>query len=341
MPTPDPNDTALTIRPAQPGDEDAALRCYNEVFAVKPNEGTRSLAHWRWKFAANPPGRLAQMLAVHATAGVVGIYAAVPLFASCGGRRCLALQSVDHCVRPEWLRHGGNGGLFARLGQAFLDRWLGTSDDQAAFIYGLPVSSWRSGQRHLQWQIARDWDITFRELAPGAAARSLPHGLEVREVARFDADVDALWSRLAPTFGVATVRDRRWFDWRYAQHPDRRYELLACRGTGHNELRGVCVYGTGDAMRPRTSYVLDWLSPADDTDAMAAMLGACEQRTRRDGTGLLCSVWNHMDPRFLAMQDHGYRVCGTPWFLAVRSPTYDTTFFREKWYFTLGDADFV
>lgn len=348
---PDP----LTIRVADASDEAALLHCHNLAFAGRA--GPRTAAHWRWKFLANPTGRLWQMLAEHPRAGVVGVYAGLPLAVTCAGRRRVAVQAVDQGVRAEWLRHGGEPGLFARLGQAFLAEWLAdaepgrdepggrgepaAADERALFVYGLPGAGWRTGARHLGWQIARDWDATFRELPDGAPPRPVPGDLVVRAVPRFDADVDALYGALERGFGVATVRDARYLNWRYADHPDRRHVLLECRERAHGRLRGVCVYGVGDVMRPHTSYLLDWLHPADDGDTMTALVGAAEELARRDGTGMLCSVWNHLDPRFLALQERGYRVRGTPWFLAIVTNAYDTTFFREHWYFTLGDSDLV
>ncbi len=332
----------LALRPLLPSDGDAALQCHNAVFAA-PATGKprRSLAHWRWKYLHNPTGRLQQMLAVHPVEGVVGVYAAMPMEVAFGGRRSFAAQAVDHCVHPAWLRHGGEAGLFAQLGIAFFERWLGSASDQAQFVYGLPVAGWRSGARHLGWQIARDWDFTFLELTAGMPARAVPGELAVRRVQHFDASCDALFAKLEPGFGVATVRDSRYLNWRYADHPDRRYVLYECRERASGVLRGVCVSVVGDVLRPNTTFLVDWLQPADDDAAMTAMLAAVEDQARLDGTGLVASVWNPMDPRFLAVQQLGYRVRGTQWFLAIASAVYDIVFFREHWYFTLGDSDLL
>jgi hypothetical protein len=344
-PAPAPGEAApdpVTIREWRPGDDEAVLQCHNAVFA-DPHRGVpeRSLAHWRWKFAANPTGRILQMLAVHATEGIVGVYGAIPVRVTCAGRRWLAAQSVDLCVRPEWLAHGGGSGLFPRLGRAFADRWLGTRDDQVLFTYGLPVPAWRSGALHLGWQNVRDWDVTFRELPPDAPPRPAPGGLAVGAVERFDAATDELFARIEPELGLATVRDHRYLNWRYADHPDRSYALFECRERATGRLRGAFVYAVGDLVQRQTSLLVDWLQAADDGEAMTAMLAAAEERSRRDGTGLVCSTWNHADPRFVALQEHGYRVRGTPWFLGVAAAAYDVFFFRERWYFTLGDCDLV
>jgi hypothetical protein len=344
-----PHDAGIAaIRPWQPGDDEAVLQCHNTIFAAGGRMPPRSLAHWRWKFRDNPTGTMMQMLAVDAQLdgqrdprdGVVGIYGAVPALITCNARRRLGAQAVDVCVRPEWLRQG-DGGLFPRLGRAFLDRWLGTGSDQAVVLWGLPVTAWRSGSVHLGYQNVRDWDVTFLHVAPDARPRPAPGDLAVQRVDRFGTDANALFARIEPSLGLATVRDSRYLNWRYADHPDRRYVLFECRERATASLRGLCVYATGDVVRPNTSYLVDWLQPADDVAAMTAMLAAAEQQTQQDGTGLLCSVWNHMDARFLQMQDHGYRVRGTPWFLVAMSPLYDIVFFREQWYFTLGDSDLV
>ncbi len=332
----------LSLRPCRAEDAAAILRCHTAVFADAPlGIPARTLAHWNWKFLTNPTGRLMQMLAVHATEGVVGLYGSIPAHVTVGGRRCIAAQGVDTCVQAKWLKHGGEHGLFPRLGRAFHERWLGSSSEHLLFIYGLPVASWRSGSMHLGWQIVRDFDVTFRELPPGGAARATPSELLVQPVLRFGPETAELFARIEPSLGVATVRDHDYLNWRYADHPERSYVLFECRERASNRLRGVCVYGTGDLVRPHTSYVVDWLQAADDQATMTAMLAALEQRARLDNTGLLCSVWNHQDPRFLAMQEHGYRVRGTPWFLVATSTVYDTLFFRERWYFTLGDSDLV
>ena len=330
-----PHDGALTIRPYAPGDDAAVLQCQNRAFACH-----QDLDHWRWKFVRNPAGRTLLMLAEHARDGIVGVYGAMAAPALCDGQRVVAGQCVDHCVRSEWLQAGEHG-LFVTLGRAFLERWLGEGEGQALFVYGLPTAGWRSGARHLGWQVVRDWDILFRELPGGAPPRPVSAELDVGTVPSFDADVDALFARLAAEFGVTLVRDRAWFDWRYASRPDRRYTLLECRERRSGRLRGVAVHAVADVVRANTGFLLDWLAPADDLDTTTALLGAVERATQAAGSELLCGVFHPMDVRFQHLQELGYRVRGTPWFLTLRTARFDSLYFRERWYFTLGDSDLV
>jgi hypothetical protein len=333
---------SLVVRPFAPGDEDGVLRLHNRLLG----DATRGLAaitaeHWRWKYLANPCGPVHLMLAEHPRQGIVGTYPAVPMRISCGGQRALSLQAVDQAVAPEWLARGGPNGLFVRLGEEFLRRWLGRNAGQAEFVFGLPIVSWRSGATHLGWQIVRDFDACWREVPPGSGARATAADLEVRTVPRFDDTVDELFAPREQGPDLATVRDHTWLNWRYAATPTRSFVLFECRERRTGRLRGIAIYGRGDLVRPNTSFVLDVLHDDFDQDARTALVAALEGRTRADGTGLLVAVWNPHSPDFLAWQELGYRVRATPWFLVALSPMHDPVFLRQHWRFSLGDCDLL
>lgn len=330
----------LELRPWRPGDEHALLRCHNDVFAP-PGSGhpPRELEHWHWKFRDNPAGDVSVLLANHVSGDVVGIFAVYPVRVSIRGRRMLAGHGVDHCLKPEWVRHGGGDGLFPRMARQFFADWLGRNKDQYTFLYGLPVQGFNSGSKNLGWKIVRDWDITFRELPAGEAPRQPSATMNVTVVDRFGDDVDRLFAEIEPSLGVATVRDQTYLNWRYADHPDNDYTLFECRERATGKLRGICVYGIGNVSRDHTGCILDWLHHSGDDDTMQSLLAAAEARAREDKTGILCAVWNAMDARFVDIQRHGYMVRGTPWFLVLESALYDVAYFREGWYFTLGDSD--
>jgi hypothetical protein len=331
----------VQLRAYRPGDEAAILDCYNRIFP-DPERGVppRSLAHWNWKFLANPVARVMHAVAEHEQLGIVGAYGGLPCRIWSEGREQLAAQGVDVMVLPEWRRHGPRPGLLVHLGWKFHELYCGAGDGQVLFVYGWPMGNWRAGQRYLGYWNICDWDVVFRELE-GAPARAVPASLAVREVARFGSDVDALWERVKGELGLALLRDARYLNWRYADAPDRRYRLFECRDVARGELRGVCVYTVSDFLRPHTGFLVDWLAPADDQDATVAMVGALEQRAQEDRVGILGCVWNHRDPRFVPFQRLGFLLRGTPYFLVLPSFKYDLKYFREQWYFTMGDSDLI
>lgn len=332
----------ITIRPYRPGDETGVLDCYNRIFPVEGVVPPRSLAHWRWKFERNPTGHLHQIVAEHESEGIVGGYAGIPVAIWSEGRDQLAAQGVDLMVLPHWRRHGRRPGLFIHLGWKYHELYCGSDDGKVLFTYGWPVPAWRMGQRYLGYWNIRDWDFLFREVqAGGFRPRDVPGDLEACVVARYGADVDALFAALKPGFGMTLVRDSRYLNWRYAERPDASYVLFECRERSSAKLRGICVYRRSDFLHPNSGFFVDWLAPADDAAATAAMLGALERRAVEDGASVLAGVFNHVDPRFLAFQRSGFMVRGTPYFIVLASFKYDTIFYRDNWYLTMGDADLI
>ncbi len=141
--------------------------------------------------------------------------------------------------------------------------------------------------------------------------------------------------------GLALLRDARYLNWRYADRPDQDYRLYECREQGSGRLRGLCVYTVGDFLRPNTGFFVDWLAPADDHDATVSMIAALEAQARRDQVGVLAGVWNRGSTWFLQFQRLGFLVRGTPYFLVLASFKYDTIYYRDQWYFTMGDSDLI
>ncbi len=331
----------VLIRPYRDGDEAAILDCYNAVF---PHAGVglppRTQAHWRWKFRDNPVPRMLHMLAEAPNGDIVGMYVGIPVRIWVEGEERLAAQGVDFCVLPDWRRRGGPHGLFVDIGRAYIDTWHGPNPGEVSFTYGWPVPAWRSGQKHLGYLNIRDWDCTFRELGANAP-RTTPDGVRTAQVERFSADVDGLFDHLKAGFGLTLIRDQRYLNWRYADCPDQTYRLYECRDTTSGALRGIAVYSPRCHVVADIAFIVDWLHDPADTDAMHSMLAVLERQATADGQEVIGSFWNHVDPRFLAIQRAGYMVKGTDYFIVLATAKYETRFFRDQWYFTMGDSDLV
>lgn len=328
---------AITTRPYQPGDEVGILAGHNRIFPA------RSLAHWQWKFRDNPTGQVHTMLAVHERDGIVGAYVTLPVHARIEGKQRIIGQCVDLWVLPEHRRAGPRPGLFVNLALAHYELWGGSQPHQNSFHHGWPIATWRIGQKYLRYEMVRDWDFLFRELPPGGfAPRAVANDLEVRTVARFDADTDALWAANQDATRLAILRDARYLNWRFADAHDVRYELLECRERRTGRLRGIAVQTKSDFVVPNTSFLVDWLCPADDRDATVALVAHAERRATETGASALATLFQHRDPRFLAFQKLGFLVYGTIYFqVVIPFDQQDTHFYKEEWYHTLGDSDLV
>jgi hypothetical protein len=327
----------ITIRPFRAGDEAGLLAGHNQIFPP------RSRAHWDWKFRDNPTGQMHIMVAEHAAAGLVGAYVTLPTHFAIEGKRRIAGQCVDLWVLPDHRRAGPRPGLFVNLALAHYEAFGGKGETQNSFHHGWPIATWRIGQKYLRYEMVRDWDFLFREMVPGGfPARACSAELEVRTVPRFAADVDALWAAFAPSAQLATIRDQRYLNWRFADAHDAAYELVECRERGNGRLRGLAVLRHTDLVVPNTFYIVDWLVPADDHDATVALLAHAERRASAVGAAALATLFQHRDPRFLTFQRLGFLVFGTTYFqVVIPFDVHDTYFYREQWYHTLGDSDLV
>ena len=333
----------ITLRPYRAGDEVGILACYNKIFPTADKRiGPRTLEHWNWKYLANPVRQVHHVVAEHETLGIVGGYAGIPVRVWCEGEERIATQNADLMVLPEWRRAGQRPGLFVSLGKLFHATFCGNEPGKALFCYGWPVPAWRMGQAYLGYWNIRDWDLMFREAGTeGFPARAVSADLETKLVSRVGHDVDGLFATLKQNFGLALVRDSVYLNWRYADAHDHSYRFLECRERSTGKLRGVAVYTVGDLIRPGTSFLVDWLVPAEDLDATVALLAGAERLTTQDRTGVLATMYSHVDPLFLTFQRLGFHVLGTSYFIVVASFHHDTLFFRERWYYTMGDSDLI
>lgn len=331
----------LEIRPYRPGDATAILRCWNAVMPEQDGRRPRTQADWDWEFERTPHGGKRIIVAALPDGSVVGQYAALPYRAVAEGKPVTIDQIVDLVVLPEYRRRLERPGLFVHLGRRFHDEFCGAGKD--ILTYGYPVPAWRMGQKYLTYEMVRDTDMLFRECHVAGFRPRPDHTdeVEVVEVARFGAQADALWAKVAPEITLGLVRDGSYLDWRYADHPERCYTLLLARDRRSGAPRGLAVFRVGSFIIEGAGLCVEWLVPGADLDAEQALLGRMEALTVARGAPVLATLFNQQDPRFLRWQRHGFLVAGTRYFLVMTTFHYPVTWLREAWYYTLGDTDLV
>lgn len=93
-------------------------------------------------------------------------------------------------------------------------------------------------------------------------AQVLTPGMSVEEITHPGDDIDGLWHQLRGGLDFAPVRDSRWFQHRFLDHPLVHYRLLALRRRGRLQAVAVIRRFVTVSGRP-FCYVADWLAPAD------------------------------------------------------------------------------
>lgn len=164
------------------------------------------------------------------------------------------------------------------------------------------------------------------------------HGLELRPIERFDADMDELGIRAATGYGSHFSRDADYFNWRYLDSP-RDYRCLgAYRGS---ELAGVAVVGHTFKHGVSAGFVADLVTAPEDTQAIRALVARAAAEVKGGADALVL-----LPPRASAHRRALARAGFAPTNKKLRfigKPLHDGVRIDERaeaWHFTLGDFDF-
>jgi hypothetical protein len=324
--------TSWTVRLYEPGDEARVLDLFVRAYGRRPVPD-----YWEWKFGRNPVGKILAVLGFDDAERLVAHFAGVPVLAKVRDRVLPVCQGVDWMIDPEYRRGLRQGRVFAEVAGHFFTSFGNEAD--GALIFGVPIAATRRmllgvlGQEDFAGVTALVRDL-------GEPLRAGRWRYRVRPVALDAPEVDALWARLAPQFDLATIRDRRYLHWRYAQCPLVRYEVIGVAHRWRGHLEGLAV------LRPQFegwpfAVLVDWLAPRDEPELTRRLLAAAEARARSYGQGQLMAWFPPGGPEARALIAAGYREAETPYRLvgSLHSPLLTLDWVREHWYFTGGDTD--
>ena len=333
--------TDFEIREYRPGDEHRILDLFNRTFAsVDPGFVPRTLASWRWQFLANPSGWRIQ-LCFTKDGALVSQYAGIRQRALLDGAPASFCQGVDSMTDRAYTRGLKKPGLFVLTGYPWARAYGGPPPDKETVCWGWPVpAAWRIGRAYLGYQMVRPQP---KLSAPPHEVRARRRaGIELEEPERFPADVEALFRRAAAPHRAIAVRDRAQLDWRFCEHPERRYRLALARRAG--ELQGLAVYGQGafDGEEDQ-GLVCDWLVAPGEEAAGETLRAWLAERALAGGAARLVAAFPDSCTEWLAFQRAGLLVTPSRYFVVSRTflRHVSMSWLRRHWYYTLGDTDLV
>jgi GNAT superfamily N-acetyltransferase len=281
---------------------------------------SRSMDSVRWLYQQNPAGPCAYWLAQdHRTGEVVAMRPVFPWRLSVNGREVRAVQAGDAMTHPKYRGRG----LFSTLVQT---AWLDLKDNGVPFGFSFSnpgslsvcrkivvgpgpragthvVLTFRRMVFPLSLRLARErfgapaalvnhLDVAYRAFR---RHRWLPAGhLSAFRVTRFDDEFDDLWNRTSGQFGVMTVRDSRYLNWRFIDSPSGRFKVIGLRSRG--TLVGYVAYEV-DAWG--SGWIAD-LFCRPHPDLVSALLAACLSDMLAAGC-VKASVWTAAETAIYAM----------------------------------------
>jgi GNAT superfamily N-acetyltransferase len=350
----------LIVRRAEPDDVPGILALFRVVFG-RDLSPERYL--WKVRGLSSWPGHA---WVAASGAEIVSHYGCTPVRMTIEGRTMMAAHGSDAMTHPRFRRHG----VMTALQKAALAAW---SEAGFALAYALPTGStsvsgtesaygykpgWAS-MFPLQWvrqPLRFDRLLARRVRVPSAVAATartaawayarwfanVPQSsdITVSEVSTANADLDAIWTRVAQSIHASVVRDREWVQRRYLSDPDRRYRLLVA---SDGKPIGFAVWKmTADRDRS-TGWIVDLC--ARTTQGASALVAAIVSYCRREGADDIRAVVPRAGVMQQLLRAHGFLRAsgGFQLFAIALAPWIDLPALAnpERWHVSGGDFDVV
>ncbi|TGN41529.1 hypothetical protein [Marinobacter confluentis] len=296
---------------------------------------------WDWQFESNPFSLpFSPVVMVDDQDQVVGFNGVMPVMAEDAGVERPVLWSCDFFLAEAWRGKGLGSEIKHELHQKSpIIMAFGISDrasdvlQHLGWVSDTSVESYRMIRRISGW---RTWVFVALQLANRVVRGAWPPWkqrgpeagmrLSVHSFLPGKDRVDNLWRSCAGGYERIVVRNYKYLDWRYQQHPLGRYAFVRAERAG--ELAGILVVRThGEHLR-----IVDYLGPCRDHPLKKAMID------------YVVSRWRHVTQMSAVTSDDQFGDClGAAGFIRMRGKP---RFFRyeaepsdRKWFIMAGDSD--
>lgn len=289
------------IRQYERGDERLLVELFEKVYG-------RSLAQevWRWKLKASANQIENVWLAVDRDGRAIFQIAGIPRRFRLDGTEHSLMLSVDTMTDPRYQRRG----LLTRVGQQAYDSW---ADTGVGLVLGLPNERWGTRTDALGWRSLfplrwrylplRPEPILARRLGipwPGKVSplgsvlrgwrrrnRSEP-AVTTQRIREAGSELDDLWLGLQAEARINLVRDRRWVQWRYLDHPELDYRVLLAKTDGRP--CAYVAYRMANVPAGRIGFVAELTALRADEAARGAVLSAAIEEMCADGAEAVAAL---------------------------------------------------
>ena len=330
----------VTLREARGTDEALLRAALDQAFrAVDRHHLPRSREEQVWRVRSKPEGSRS-ILALDRAGSVLAQFASWPRRARVGQEEIWTSHAFDSFADPQAQRGLCRATLFEHVVAEYVARHTGTHGRRDRFSWGLPVRpAWRIGHARLGYELMDPvWSLWARDLTVGPRAEGIDVSW-IESAGELDASYDHLFARVAAEREAILVREPEWLAWRWFDRPGSRARLLAAQRA--SRLVGWAVWMPGDWAGTSGSILADWMLPADETAAGAALLEAVFEEAREAGALPLRAVFPAHAPEFVEFQERGFRVVPATHLAAGRS--FDRRRPIDWWskhlWWTLGDTD--
>jgi hypothetical protein len=341
------------VRPADVHRERAAIVAFLSTHLSSEADDSR----YEWLYCKNPEGMARAWVACQAETGMItGVSAAFPRRIHRCGEEVRGYVLGDFCIHPDYRSLGPA----LALQKSSLE---GLGRDGAGFVFDFPSTSMLAiykrlriepqesavrfakplrADRQIQKRIPNKAAGATLAVAANAALRLRDAGLArsstwkiTEEVAPCGEEFTLAFRRWAPRMGTCAGRSAEYLNWRFLQHPQRRYHFLTARKNG--TLCGYLIYHWAG----KDATVVDLFS--EEEQVSTALLIETIAVTRGYGVNTLSASFLKSHPNRKILEDCGFRPRESSPVVVLTLP-WDASFaasgqLADHWYLTHGDRE--
>ena len=297
---------SISLRPF-----DQSIReAYRSLFPDDPDKTSEMLD---WRFRRNRHGE-AKFAVASVDDRIVGLIALVPTRLHSASGELLGYQAIDTAVHPSFRGRG----LFVEMGKLAQDpRELG-----GEVLWGFPNANAAPGwYGRLGWTNFGAVPLLMRPLRSSFLLGRLHPMLRKIDLplirdrvspatayddgAELSGDVDQLWRRIAPQFGIAVDRSGEWMRWRLIDKPGASYRCVGQK-SGAGELRAFVAMKLADKHGGRLCYIMEAMSDPECEPILTRMLLAELSTAARSGAEVALAWCPRSAPNYRAYRRAGF-----------------------------------
>jgi len=329
------------------------LKIIQKVF---PNSEFATSEYFDWQYRDGPYGPVKILLAKDDDENIIGIEPILPMKLIIDGKGVVSSLSCNSIVDPNFR----NQGIFSKLVSNILEL---VKASEISSIYGIPNTKSRkifikNGftqicelpllVRPLKLsnyfpspvkQIIKPFEI-FWKIKKGETDIQLFKG-------EINSDFEKIVDDLSKRISILQKRDRKFLEWRYNNHPSRKYEIHILKEK--TELKGYIITRIANINKKKVGIILDFVydskienkeGPKDLVrkvlekfwkEDIALSIATCDNNSQENQ--ILHQVGFKISPKFLKPEPLYFIVGG------INSGNMKKLKEFKNWFFTLGDYD--
>lgn len=309
----------ISFRHHRKGDEVLITRLFEEVFG-----DTMTVEQWRWKYEGQGFLNQKSFVATNEDGRIIGHFGGIPLRMWFKDKVIVGYQGADVMVDEKYRGLPNRRGLYSNICRLFYE-------NLPSFVYGF------SNLDHLRLGMLLGFfekAIEVNDITIYTTKHVIPlYNLEMMDWE--DSKIDTLWNEVYRSLGWSIVRNTAFLKWRYEHNPFRYYRLYGLR---RRFIKGILGWVVMREVNDDEFWLMDMIFKDEHLEYLLKTIISMAYKQGKKKIVLWLSSRYHDRLRSMGGEffRRGTYITNCIWVKMCESDE-----MREKFYYTMGDTDFL